>query len=327
MSGASAAVARTADTQRPPDLQTRLRGLLDRSSAGASSGLAERLLPTPSSDRPVRLAPEEGFYWLRMSRWLADSFRLTATPEGRALVADLEWIQYCVYALFRVQDDLLDGNTADARLAVETNYLMVEASHRAAGHFAGDSPFWGVFREAIGATSRAIVELDRLQRTADRSARRELELYRDQAAALKIAIAGVSIAAGREGDWRHRISPALDRLAVAAQIVDDLEDVSDDLAEGRINHAAWYLCRPVFPAGAEAIEAVVASNLATSDRPVRLFERAIRLLDEAVERFPTTLCPRCHAFLDDYRDGLTELGGQIGRARAALLSQSTRYAA
>ena len=319
MTPASAAVARAAPAHQPPALQERLRGLLARSSRGARRRLAERLLPTPSAGRPARRPPEEGFYWLRVSRWLADSFRLTASAEGRALLGDLHWIQYCVYCVFRVQDDLVDGDAADPRLAVAANQLLVEASRCAARHFAGESPFWAVYRDTIDATSRAIVDLDRLQRTAERPPHAELELYENLAACLKIAAAGVAIAAGRTGDWRNRVSPALDRLAVAAQIVDDLRDLGDDLAQGRINYVAWFMSRPVFATTAEAIEAVVASNLATGDRLSRLMASAGRLLDEAGERVPPTLCPRTHAFLRDYRDGLVELGERIERDRHALL--------
>lgn len=320
MTPASAAAAECAAIHEPPDLQARLRGLLARSSGSELPGLAERLLPTPSSGRPARRPPEEGFYWLQISRWLADSLRLTASAEGRALLADLHWIQYCVYGVFRIQDDLIDGDTADPRLAVESNHLLVEASRCAARHFDGESPFWTVFRETIDATSRAIVTLDGLQRGPDRPPHAELELYRDLAACLKIAAAGVCVATRREGDWRHRLSPALDRLAVAAQIVDDLWDLGDDLAEGRINYVAWDLCRPVFGATPEAIEAVVASNLATSDRLARLMARARRLVVEAAERVPPTLCARTHAFLRDYRDGLGDIAERIQTSRRQLLA-------
>ena len=330
MSPASAAAARTAarptacNAPAPVDLEARLRDLLERSPRGETCGLAERLLPTPSSGRPARRPPHEGFYWLQISRWLADSFRLTATAAGRALLDDLQWIQFCVYAVFRVQDDLVDGETADARLAVEANRLLVEASRCAARHFAGDSPFWDVFRDTIDATSRAILTLDRLQRTPERPAHCELELYKDLAACLKIAAAGVSIAAGREGDWRHRISPALDRLAVAAQILDDLWDLSDDLADGRINYVAWYLSRPVFAATPEAIEAVVASNLATTDRLSALLESIAHQLGAAVEQCTSTLCPRTHAYLRDYREGLSTIADRFCRSRCALLATVTR---
>lgn len=320
MSHASAAVARTAASQQLPDLEARLRGLLERSSQGEIKGLAERLLPTSSRHRPARLTAQEGFYWLRISRWLADSLRLTATPEGRALLEDLHWIQYCVYGVFRVQDDLMDGETSDPRLAVQTNHLLVEASRCAARHFAGESPFWEVYRRTIDVTSRAIVTLDSLQRTAERPPHVELELYKDLAACLKIAAAGVCVAANRSGDWRRRISPALDRLAVAAQIVDDLHDVRDDLAGGRINYVTWYMSRPVFASTSEAIEAVVASNLATTDRLSCLLDTAGRLLDEAEELLSATLCPRTHAYLREYRDGLAALGDRIGRSRTTLLS-------
>lgn len=52
------------------------------------------------------------------------------------------WLQYCVYGTFRVQDDLVDGDTTDARLAVQTNHLLVEAARCAARHFDGSSTFW-----------------------------------------------------------------------------------------------------------------------------------------------------------------------------------------
>ena len=319
MSPAPAAVARTAAAHPSPDLDERLRGLLARASRGAGQGLAERLLPAPSRRRPARRPPQEGFYWLRISRWLADSFRLTATAEGRALLADLQWIQFCVYGVFRVQDDLVDGEAADARLAVEANHLLVEASRCAARRFAGASPFWPIFGETIDATSRALVALDPLQRTPERPPHVELELYADLAACLKIAAAGVAIAAGREGDWRQRISPALDRLAVAAQIVDDLWDLGDDLADGRINYVAWCLSRPIFGATPEATEAVVASTLATTDRLSRLLDTAGQLVDEAVERVPASLCPRTHGYLRDYRDGLSGMGERIACSREELL--------
>lgn len=327
MSAASAAVARTAALpacSASSALEARLQGLLERSPRDAGTALAGRLLPTSSPCRAPRQPPEEGFYWLRISRWLADSFALSDSAAGRSLLGDLQWIQFCVYGLFRVQDDLVDGEAGDPRLAVEANQLLVEASRCAARHFAGDSDFWRVFRETIDATSRAIVSLDRLQRRPERPPHGELAAYEELAACLKIAAAGVSIAAGRDGDWRRRISPALDRLAVAAQIVDDLWDLREDLADGRINYVAWVLSQPVVPATAEAVEAVVASNLATTDRLARLLGSVGGMLERAAAMVPPTLCPRTHAYLNEYREGLLELGGGIGHRRTALLDPASR---
>lgn len=323
MGPAPAAAARTARGRQPSDLDRRLRALLARSPG---DDLAERLLPaTPSP--PSRPRPEEGFYWLRVAGWLAESLGLSAKPAGRELLAELQWIQYCVYCAFRVQDDLVDGEVADPRLAVQTNHLLVEAARVAARRFEGDSPFWVVFSETIDATSRAIVSLDRLQRAPERAPHADLGLYVDLAACLKIAAGGVAFAAGREDDWRRRISPALDRLAIAAQIVDDLHDLRDDLAEGRINYAAWWMCRPIFASTPEAIEAVVASQLAAGERLPALLASAGRLLSEATAILTPAVCPSTHAFLREYRDGLGGLAAGVDASRLALLAPKPATAA
>ncbi len=106
---------------------------------------------------------------------------------------------------------------------------------------------------------------------------------------------------------------------MAAQIVDDLHDLRDDLARGRINYAAWYLARPVFGTTAEAIEAVVASNVVGGKRLAELLAVATGLLDEAADLLPPSLCPRCHACLREYRDGLSALGEHTHHSRRAIL--------
>jgi hypothetical protein len=316
--------ARSRPARGSIDLDDRLRALLRGAEKGTAERLAERLLPARLADssRPRH----GGFYWLLIPEWLAEEYELSTTGEGRALLADLSWIQYCVYALFRVQDDLVDGDVADPLLAVEANRLLVEASSRAARHFPGDSPFWRIFSASVAATSSAITLLDPLQRDPDRPPNRELELYADLSASLKIAAAGVAIAAGRPDDWEARISPALDRLGVAAQIVDDLRDVRDDLRQGRINYVAWRLGQPVFGSTREATEAVIASNLATTDRLAELLAEASGLVGEALDRIGPDLCPRAYDYLREYRDGVKGLDERISRSRHDLLRAGPKAA-
>ncbi len=127
---AATAVARASGAVSPreePPLQARLRRLLASSSQSqAPNRLAARLLPASSCPGPA--PPHEGFYWLQIAEWLADGFGLRATWAGKELFDELCWIQYLVYALFRVQDDLVDGEATDPLLAVEDNRLMVEAA-------------------------------------------------------------------------------------------------------------------------------------------------------------------------------------------------------
>ncbi len=296
-------------------IRERLEDLLDRSCPGSNREISERLLPAGSSAE---------FSWLSVPRWLATSFGVDATPAGRVLVDDLCWLQFCVFGVFRVQDDLIDGDSRDPRLALGTHSLLAEAARCAALHFDGRSPFWRVFQETIDATSRAILELGRLQRSPDRDPDRELRLYADLSACLKIAAAGVTFAAGRERAWTEQLSPALDAFTVATQIVDDLRDIREDLDAGCINHAAWCLSHPLFSESPDAVEAVVASNLATTDRLDRLLARAASVLDRGMARLDPGLCPAVHVHLSDYRRGLVGLGQRIQRSTVVMLAGSAK---
>ncbi len=323
MASRSAAAARCR-RRSENDLEARLRRLLLRADRLERNRLAERLLPASFRDDSATsaVAPEArlGFYWLRIAGWLGESFGLTATARGRKLFDDLCWIQYCVYCLFRAQDDLVDGECGEPLLAVEANQLTVEAARCAARWFEGASPFWEIFQDAVDRTSRALVALDDLQRKPEREAHAELGLYVDLGASLKLAAAGVAVASGREREWRERISPALDHLAVAGQVLDDLEDVEDDLAAGRINYAAWWLSRPVFGETREALAAVVAFSLATGDRLGGLVEVARRRAVAAADVLGPAICPPVHRYLGIYRCRIDGVEAAIERRRSALFA-------
>ncbi|MFQ5525922.1 MAG: hypothetical protein ACE5GX_06625, partial [Thermoanaerobaculia bacterium] len=216
-------------------LDHRLRDFLGRSGQDETSCLAGRLLPTLFSETAE--SPDRAFYWLQIPRWLGQSFGFGTSTAERRLLDDLLWMQICIFGLFRAQDDLVDGEVDDRLLPVEANRLLLEACTCAARHFDAGSPFWIVFQNAIDRTSRAIIRLDKLQRTPDRIPHCELGLYEDLSACLQLASAGVAFASGRERDWRTAVRPAMDRLATAAQILDDLDDLRDDLGDGRINYA------------------------------------------------------------------------------------------
>ncbi len=317
MTPASVAAARPGSERKESFLRSRLQRLIDTSGPEGEGRLAGRLLPASSLTDAT--PPYEGFYWLQAAEWLADAFDRRSTACGHRFFEDLCWVQYCVYATFRVQDDLVDGDTRDPLLAVEANRLLVEASRCAARHFEGSSPFWSVFQGSIEATSRAIASLDELQRTAEREPHKELKLYVDLAACLRIAAAAMAIGADREELWEQRIAPALDRLAVAGQILDDLQDLEEDLRAGRLNYAAWSLGRPIFGATPEATLTVIASNLATGERLAELLDVPKRLVAEAAEVLGRTVCPPLHAYLLRYRDGVDAVESEMSARRDMLL--------
>ena len=314
------AAARIEPPTAAPLLHQRLRALFERAAPEKSRQVLDRLLPA-SSNGHLR---EEGFVWLRFARALGSQLGLDSTADGRRRLDDLCWMQYCVFAVFRLQDDLLDGETDDATLAVQANHLLVEAARTAARHFAGDSPFWTVFQNGIDQTAEAIVELDVLQRSDDRMGETELDLFARQAACLKLAIAGVAIAAELEETWGAQLSPAFDGLAVAAQMIDDLQDIRDDLTKGRVNHAAWFLSHPVIADTPEAIEAVVASNLATTDRLDHFLTEARRRMDRGLDVLDSEFTA-LRSELTDYRDALFEVAREIRARTQALLTPEASY--
>ncbi len=305
-------------------LGQRLEKLLEVSLRGRGASLASRLLPAPSFQPPGGQLADDGFSWLAFPAWLASSLGVDQTAEGRALVADLCWLQYCVYAAFRVQDDLVDGETDDRTLAVATNPLLVEAARCSARHFDGASPFWEALHEGIAATTSAILEIRRIQRSTNRCRETETRLYAELSASLWIASAGVLIAADRQELWTRQLRPALEALAVATQIVDDLRDIREDLDAGCVNYAAWFLSHPVLAASAEAVEAVVASNLATSNRLELLLDRAADGMAIGLTSLDRALCPEIFDHLDEYRRGLPELGNRVRYSAGVVLSGSTQ---
>ena len=73
-----------------------------------------------------------------------------------------------------------------------------------------------------------------------------------------------------------------------------------------------------------AIEAVVASNLATTDRLDHLLESAAAVMDRGLERLDPQLCPPVHAHLSDYRRGLDGLAARIQRSTVVVLAGSAK---
>lgn len=86
-----------------------------------------------------------------------------------------------------------------------------------------------------------------------------------------------------------------------------------------MNDAAWFLSHPILGATPEAVEAVVASNLATTDRLERLLDRAGEAMDRGLAGLEPELCPELYRYLHDYRRGLVGLGERILDSRRAVL--------
>ena len=145
----------------------------------------------------------------------------------------------CLFLTIRIHDDLLDDQARGSWLIPAADELLIEAQDQLARHI-DDTAFWSLFRRAARKTLHGIAEVDRLQtQTAGMpaSARR---LYADVAAILSVGVGAVFARTGRLAEY-----PMFERLfadlAIASQVLDDLEDVEEDAERGRLNVAATTL--------------------------------------------------------------------------------------
>ncbi len=156
------------------------------------------------------------------------------------MLADLLWAQYCLFMFVRLQDDLYDGHVHEPSLIYLADQYLIECQRTLGSHFPRSARFWELFYEGVETTTRAILRVDALERHPHRRGRELAAGYAEVASVLKVGAAAACLKFGRPGELAT-VSRFADAMAVAGQIVDDLEDVADDLGRGRFNYVAQLL--------------------------------------------------------------------------------------
>lgn len=303
------AVARVARSASLGAIHQRLHAFLGGLPSGSRSLLSDSLLPAGAdSPEPTSICRND-FYWLLIPEWLA-----VGEHEG---LSDILWAQYCLYCLLRCQDDVVDGDSRKLHLTVAANLLVVEAASTLRQVVRPTSPFWPWHDEALAATSCALIELDARQSSPARDGHGDLALYARLSRCLTLATRAIHLDRGAE-DW-SRWSTLLDHLAVAGQILDDFHDLETDLRRGKYNFAAWFLTRPVLASTVEAVEAIIASNVATTDRLHGLFGCVHAQLDAAAALLHPGDDSRIHAYVARFQRTTHQLEKAIGFRQHRLL--------
>jgi hypothetical protein len=104
------------------------------------------------------------------------------------------------------------------------------------------SPFWKIYRDCLQQSTRAITQVDRLQRSAHTKGEKLLEEYAAVSSIFKVASAAICFRVHQMKDFAY-LTRFADELAKASQILDDFEDVVEDLERKRFNYAAIVLLR------------------------------------------------------------------------------------
>lgn len=219
-------------------------------SGRARSRRSQRLLDT-----------ELSYSWLLLPEWLAVSTGVTARAGGRAFLRDVLWGQYALFLFVRIHDDLVDHQARSPWLAYVGDRYLVEAVSGYSRH-AGPE-FWPLFWELVTETLDGIAEADRLQRRPRPDRRALLAAYARVSAIFKVSSIAV-LQRSRKMRLYPAVSTFKDHTAMAGQILDDIEDVDDDLKEGRRNYlAARLLNASRLPGEPRDPRAIVAGRLFT----------------------------------------------------------------
>ena len=198
----------------------------ERTGSGAAGGA-----PVSSPGPP---------YWLALPGWLASRYAGLLSrmhPGGDELLEDILWGGYALFIAVRIQDDLFDRQAEAPPLIFAPDLFLAEAGRCYIRRCGGLPLFWDFYRTSIAATVGAILDVESAQRAGVCPPGVLLQKYAEVNSIFKVGSAALCLLADEFGPFPH-VSGFCDEIAMVSQIYDDIEDVTDDLAAGRLNYFA-----------------------------------------------------------------------------------------
>ena len=277
----------------------------------AHAGRARRL---HVGDRSEIDAP----YWVAFPCAIVADCRPRDIRQARRFLEDVTWAQYCLFLAIRIADDLYDRASPTDNSIWVTHDLSAEAIRVLRQHFNGRA-FWSHCHAAISRCVSAIMAVDHRQLTRGRMRPRDTYLYANVSAVLTVGIA----AAGSRFLTRRETASLLrcaDNLAIAWQLIDDLDDIEEDLRRRRFNVAANLLGAKGPRASSRRIlsDAVYGPGL---DRLLALVERHARRAGRAAARLPL---PSVRSHVARFEEDLRALSHHIHTERVAVFGRALR---
>jgi hypothetical protein len=156
------------------------------------------------------------------------------------LLRDVLWGQYCLFQVFRLQDDVFDRHRDDPVLVYAADQFFVEACRTFAKHFPRSSTFWAAFHDAVETTAKAVPRVDEIQITTRGPAADLLKSYTQVDSIFKVGAFALCLKYRRHAALGV-LREATDHMTIAGQILDDLEDTAEDARRSRFNYVAKLL--------------------------------------------------------------------------------------
>jgi hypothetical protein len=197
-----------------------------------------------------------------------------------------------------MRDDLFDRQWNDRSISAAADLLESEAEAALSSHFPSRDPFWRIYRGCLRSTATGIARVDSLQRSKTSRPSELLAAYSRVNSLFCIAPAAVCRRTGRPRSFSAARSFS-DQYSAAAQVLDDLADIREDLDRGRMNYAA-------------------AVAIGTARRRVRAHRR-LRLVEEGLieDRAGVALLDQASRRFDDAFRAIASLGSPSADAYAA----------
>ncbi len=179
-------------------------------------------------------------YWYFLPEMIQKRFQSKMRAEDKRFLDDINWGQYCYYFAIRMQDDVFDYQVDDTALLFVSGHFLIEADHNFRKYFETGSPFWKIKDEYLRKSLNGIIEARKLQTKPDSDLRRLLSEYVNVSSIFKIGLVAVCEKLSAMNEAKKFIKFA-DEIAVASQIIDDLEDIKEDLERNRFNYVVQAL--------------------------------------------------------------------------------------
>jgi hypothetical protein len=204
---------------------------IDRRIAGVLESVRSDSTEWPVLNRLVER--DQAPHWFELPIWLDDAWKAPAAGRGPSPdLADVLWGQYALFLFIRIQDDLLDRQRTDLDSMFVADRFLVESLESFNRIFILDGRFRKQYHGWLRDTADGIREVGRLESAAGGFTVGHLRLHAKVCAIFKVGSLALCRIHGRERDWPW-IEGLLDQLAMFSQIGDDLQDLSEDVRNGR----------------------------------------------------------------------------------------------
>ena len=236
--------------------------------------------------QPLRGSPGPPTHYVLFPTWLLHRFRPAPSGSDKRFLREVLWGQFSLYLSFRIQDDLFDRDAGGVWLSFASDRLQLESIRTFARLFPRQSPFWSIYFSSIESATMGLVRVDRMQRSRRRNVGTLLREYTRVGSVFTVGSAAVC---ARYSTMRNFRQAAIfwHEMAIAAQLLDDFEDLDQDWGQKRLNSVARIMLGKELPrlaGNGEALTAVKQALVAGgTDRIARIVLQRMARAEKALE--------------------------------------------